>query len=106
VQDLTGERRLGVSRQACCPRPKRWRPLPADRRAPGRNREGVNTQIETNVTLINTYAKQIAELNDQIGKLRPIEQRQPNDLLDQRDQLVMELNKHVKATVTAATTMR
>jgi hypothetical protein len=35
--------------------------------------EGVNTQIETNVNLINTYAKQIAELNAQIGSFGSIE---------------------------------
>jgi len=63
--------------------------------------EGVNSQVESNVNLINTYAKQIAEINSKIGSYGSIEQRQPNDLLDQRDQLVMELNKHVKATVTA-----
>ena len=63
--------------------------------------EGVNSQIETNVNLINTYAKQIAEINAKIGSYGSTEQRQPNDLLDQRDQLVMELNKHVKASVTA-----
>ncbi|MBD8673457.1 flagellar hook-associated protein FlgK [Massilia sp. CFBP 13721] len=62
---------------------------------------GVNTQIETNVNLINTYAKQIAEINNKIGSYGSIEHRAPNDLLDQRDQIVMELNKHVKATVTA-----
>jgi flagellar hook-associated protein 1 FlgK len=63
--------------------------------------DGVNSQIETNVNLINTYARQIAEINAKIGSYGSIEQRQPNDLLDQRDQLVMELNKHVKASVTA-----
>lgn len=63
--------------------------------------DGVNSQVETNVNLINTYAKQIAEINSKIGSYGSTEQRQPNDLLDQRDQLVMELNKHVKATVTA-----
>jgi flagellar hook-associated protein 1 FlgK len=62
--------------------------------------DGVNSQIETNVNLINTYAKQIAEINTKIGTYGSTEQRQPNDLLDQRDQLVMELNKHVKASVT------
>ncbi|MGJ9418179.1 flagellar hook-associated protein FlgK [Massilia sp. CMS3.1] len=61
---------------------------------------GVNSQIETSVNLINTYAKQISEINSKIGSYGSIEQRQPNDLLDQRDQLVIELNKHVKATVT------
>ncbi|MFC5509594.1 flagellar hook-associated protein FlgK [Massilia jejuensis] len=63
--------------------------------------EGVNSQIDTNVNLINTYGKQIAEINAKIGSYGSTEQRQPNDLLDQRDQLVVELNKYVKATVTA-----
>lgn len=64
-------------------------------------RKGVNTQLETSVKLINTYASEIAKLNDQIGKLSAGNDLQlPNDLLDQRDQLVMELNKQVKASVT------
>jgi flagellar hook-associated protein 1 FlgK len=62
--------------------------------------DGVNSQIETNVSLINTYAKQIAEINSKIGTYGSTAQRQPNDLFDQRDQLVLELNKHVKASVT------
>ena len=61
---------------------------------------GVNTQIDTSVNLINTYARQIAELNNKIASYGSIEGRKPNDLLDQRDQLVMDLNKHVKANVT------
>jgi flagellar hook-associated protein 1 FlgK len=63
-------------------------------------RKGVNTQITSSVNLVNTYASQIAELNDQIGKLSGGDNlNPPNDLLDQRDQLIMELNKQVKATV-------
>jgi len=63
-------------------------------------RQGVNTQITSSVTTINTYAKQIAQLNDQIGKLTDAAGlNPPNDLLDKRDQLVMDLNKQIKATV-------
>jgi flagellar hook-associated protein 1 len=63
-------------------------------------RQGVNTQITSSVNLVNTYATQIAQLNDQIGKLSAGDNLNlPNDLLDQRDQLIMELNKQVKATV-------
>jgi flagellar hook-associated protein 1 FlgK len=63
-------------------------------------RQGVNTQITSSVNLVNTYASQIAELNDQIGKLSGGDNlNPPNDLLDQRDQLIMDLNKQVKATV-------
>lgn len=62
-------------------------------------RNGVNTQITTNVAEINSYATQIAQLNDQIGNLSS-SGHLPNDLMDARDQLVLELNKHVKATAT------
>jgi len=63
-------------------------------------RKGVNTQITASVTSINTYAKQIAQLNDQIGKLTDVAGlNPPNDLLDKRDQLIMDLNKQIKATV-------
>jgi flagellar hook-associated protein 1 FlgK len=65
----------------------------------GEIRSGVNTQIEASVTAINTYAGQIAKLNEQIGNFATTAQRAPNDLLDQRDQLVLELNKYVKASV-------
>lgn len=65
----------------------------------GQIREGVNAEIESSVTTINTFAKQIAKLNEQIGNYASSEQRPPNDLLDQRDQLVLELNKYVKASV-------
>jgi flagellar hook-associated protein 1 FlgK len=65
-------------------------------------RQGVNTQITSSVALVNTYASQIAKLNDQIGKLAAGDNLNlPNDLLDKRDQLVMDLNKQVKATVMA-----
>ncbi|MNM70512.1 Flagellar hook-associated protein 1 [compost metagenome] len=54
------------------------------------------------MTVINTYAKQLAELNKSISQLSVDASNQPNDLLDQRDQLITELNKYVKATVQPA----
>ncbi|GAB3421928.1 flagellar hook-associated protein FlgK [Massilia agilis] len=62
-------------------------------------REGINSQIAANVTVINSYAQQIADLNDQITGVSGDGQHLPNDLLDKRDQLVRELNQHVKAEV-------
>ncbi len=61
-------------------------------------RDGVNSQVTSNVTLINSYASQIAKLNDQISTLSNATGNAPNDLLDARDQLVLDLNKQVKAT--------
>jgi len=60
--------------------------------------DGVNSQITSNVTVINSYAKQIAALNSSISQLTTNASNQPNDLLDQRDQLVAEMNKYVKTT--------
>ncbi|NNG22638.1 flagellar hook-associated protein FlgK [Telluria aromaticivorans] len=65
----------------------------------GEIREGINSTIESSITTINSYASQIADLNEKIGTFASAMQRAPNDLLDKRDQLVMELNTQVKATV-------
>ncbi|MEH0885716.1 flagellar hook-associated protein FlgK [Enterobacter sp. UNJFSC 003] len=60
----------------------------------------VNTAISTSVDQINSYAKQIANLNDQISRLTGVGAgSSPNELLDQRDQLVSDLNKIVGVEV-------
>jgi flagellar hook-associated protein FlgK len=60
----------------------------------------VNLSISSSVDQINSYAKQIASLNDQITRLTGVGAgASPNDLLDQRDQLVSELNKLVGVEV-------
>jgi len=60
---------------------------------------GVNGQIVSNVGEINSFARQIAELNNTIAGLTT-DGKAPNDLLDHRDALLTELNKLVKTTVT------
>lgn len=62
-------------------------------------REGVNTQLVSSVNVVNTYAKQIASLNDVIEQSFSTTGNPPNDLMDQRDQLVAELSKQIKTTV-------
>lgn len=62
--------------------------------------EGVNEQITTSVATINSYSAQIASLNESIVIARSAIDQPPNDLLDQRDQLVLELNKLVRVTTT------
>ena len=62
-------------------------------------RSGINTQLTSAVSLVNTYAKQIASLNDVIDKAISASGNPPNDLMDQRDQLVLELSKQIKTTV-------
>ncbi|MFD2366396.1 flagellar hook-associated protein FlgK [Pseudoduganella sp. GCM10020061] len=66
-------------------------------------RESVNAQISANVDSINSYAQQIAQLNDSIADYSRNSNAPPNDLLDRRDQLVIDLSKHVRATVTPGT---
>lgn len=61
----------------------------------------VNIAVTSNVEQINTYSKQIASLNQQISRLTAVGGgSSPNDLMDQRDQLVSDLNKIVGVDVT------
>lgn len=63
-------------------------------------RDGVNGQITASVSSINSYITQIANLNSRITLMQAgSSQQQPNDMLDQRDQLIAELNKEIKVSV-------
>jgi flagellar hook-associated protein 1 FlgK len=63
-------------------------------------RQGTEGQIKAGVDTINSYAKQIAKLNDSIAVAESGNSGQPaNDLRDQRDQLVADLSKQVKTSV-------
>ena len=54
----------------------------------------VNDQISGSVDQINTYSTQIAKLNQQISMMTAAANGQPpNDLMDQRDQLVSQLSQ-------------
>jgi len=63
-------------------------------------RDGVNSEVSSSVGAVNSYAQQIANLNQQIGVAQGAagSQLPANDLLDQRDQLIGELNKIVKVS--------
>jgi flagellar hook-associated protein 1 FlgK len=101
VQDMAANRASVPSRQAMLSSAETLatRLQDLDSRL-GEIRSGVNGEIEASVTAINTYGTQIAKLNEQISNFASSATRPPNDLLDQRDQVVLELNKFVKATVT------
>lgn len=60
--------------------------------------DGVNGEITSELSLINLYAAQIGDINGQITRAEAATNQPPNDLLDLRDQLVAELNKHVKVS--------
>jgi flagellar hook-associated protein 1 FlgK len=61
--------------------------------------DSVSSQISNSVGQINSYAKQIAALNQNIVMQQASSGKPPNDLLDQRDQLVGKMNTEVKTTV-------
>lgn len=60
-------------------------------------RDALNGEITDAVASINSYAKQISDLNQQVV-MNSGSGQTPNDLLDQRDQIVKQLNTLVKAT--------
>ena len=58
-------------------------------------------QIGNDVIVVNSLATQVATLNTQISRALAAG-HSPNDLLDQRDQVVREINQYVKTTQVAA----
>lgn len=63
-------------------------------------RNGLNGQITNSTANINSYAKQIAVLNDNIVRAKALSgpNQAPNDLLDQRDQLLAQLSQEIRVT--------
>ncbi len=63
-------------------------------------RDGVNSEIRSSVGVVNSYAQQIANLNQQIGIAQGAagDQQPANDLQDQRDQLIADLNQIIKVS--------
>lgn len=59
----------------------------------------LNTQVSNTVDSINSYAKQIADLNVKIDAASTASGYSPNALLDQRDLLVTNLSKEINTTV-------
>lgn len=62
-------------------------------------RQTINTQITASVDTINSYSAQISALNETITRAKNATGNPPNDLMDQRDQLVAKLSEQVKTTV-------
>lgn len=58
----------------------------------------VNGRIQVAVSSINSYSTQIAEVNQRIVISESSYGQPANDLLDQRDQLIGDLNKLIKVT--------
>jgi len=61
-------------------------------------RSNLNNDIRDTVNQINTITSQIGNLNSQI-RMSYIANSEPNDLLDERDNLLDELNKYANTTI-------
>jgi flagellar hook-associated protein 1 len=101
VQDLAANPNSGASRQSMLSSSEalatRLQTLDGQLREMS---TGVNGQIASTIGTINTYAAQIARLNDAIEKAQGgLEGKASNDLLDQRDQAITELSQQIKTTV-------
>ena len=62
---------------------------------------GVTQEMDQKITTINSLATSIAAANEKIARAAGLGQP-PNDLLDQRDQLVRDLNKYIQTSSIAA----
>lgn len=61
-------------------------------------RNGIDTQLDAVITNINSYGTQISTLNQKIVAAQSLSGQPPNDLLDQRDQLIANLNEQIRVT--------
>ncbi|AOM39506.1 flagellar hook-associated protein FlgK [Xenorhabdus hominickii] len=59
----------------------------------------INSQIEQNVQEINQYSKEIANLNNEITRMRGTGTGEPLALLDKRDEAINRLNQLVEVNV-------
>ncbi|MBN6186962.1 flagellar hook-associated protein FlgK [Aneurinibacillus sp. BA2021] len=64
-----------------------------------KTKNNLNDEVQVTAQEIDSYARQIASLNKQIGEVVP-HGYQPNDLYDQRDMLIDKLSKIVDISVT------
>lgn len=62
---------------------------------------GVASDMKNSVATVNTLAQKVAQINQQIAAVKGVG-HVPNDLLDQRDQLVNEINQYVQVTTIPA----
>ncbi|WP_298209879.1 flagellar hook-associated protein FlgK [Acidovorax sp.] len=57
----------------------------------------VTEQLDSSVKAVNSLAAQMASINEQIARAKGNGQT-PNDLLDQRDQIIRDINQYVQTT--------
>jgi len=62
---------------------------------------GVIDDVRNSVSMVNTYAQRVAELNSQIAAVQGTG-HDPNDMLDQRDQIIKDLSGYIQVTTVPA----
>lgn len=62
---------------------------------------GVVSDLKANVSIVNQLARQIAAANDQVARSNGTGHT-PNDLLDQRDQLISKLSEYIQVSTLPA----
>lgn len=62
---------------------------------------GVIDDVRNSVSMVNTYAARVADLNSQIAAVRGTG-HDPNDMLDQRDQVIKDLSGYIQVTTVPA----
>ena len=62
---------------------------------------GVTADIGSTLRTVNDLAKQVATINQEIARLNG-SGHEPNDLLDQRDQLVRQIGEHIQVSTVPA----
>lgn len=64
-------------------------------------RQGVASELEDSVSAVNSLAQRIAKTNDEIARALGTGQT-PIDLMDQRDQLIRDLNQYIQTSTIPA----
>ncbi len=62
---------------------------------------GLSQELQNGIASVNGLTQRIAEVNDQLARASALGQP-PNDLLDQRDQLISELSNYLQVTTIPA----
>ncbi|GIX25747.1 MAG: flagellar hook-associated protein FlgK [Caldimonas manganoxidans] len=59
--------------------------------------QGLTQDLKTSIATVNELTQRVADLNQQIARVKGLG-HQPNDLLDQRDQLIAEISQFIQVT--------
>ncbi len=67
----------------------------------GSIQQGVTADLKSSIGSLNDLAQRVAQINDRIAGMKGLA-HQPNDLLDQRDQLISEISQYAQVSTVPA----